>query len=225
MNIRHALLFSLLAVAGGLLGSWLFRPTTAHAQQNLRSENQVLVPTDGLRFVTEQQRTVAVLGLQGGNAVFVLYDSNGRPSVGMTAGTGGSVTIRAQADGGSIEVATLDGSSSARLATSASGANLEATYRTSVFSVSNNGANTQMNLPGPNNATAIQFLTGQNGGQVTVFGPAGRSAMTAEGTPTGGMLTLRDGTGKTSATVSNAGTFASFKEGRVVWQAPPTVGN
>ena len=225
MTIRHTLLLSLLAVVGGMLGSLLFRPTTAHAQQNLRTENQVLVPTDGLRFVTEQQRTVAMLGLQGGNAVLVLYDANGRPSVGMTAGTGGSVTIRAQADGGSIEIATLDSTSTARLGANASSANLEATYRTSVFSVSNNGANTHVNIPGPNNTTAIQLLTGQNGGQMTVYGPASRSAMTAEGTPTGGMLTMRDGTGKTTATVSNAGTFASFREGRVVWQAPPVVGN
>jgi hypothetical protein len=225
MNLRHTLLFSLLAVAGGVLGSWLFRPIPAQAQQNVRNENQIFVPTEGLRFVTDQQRTVAVMGHQGGNAILVLYDANGRPSVGLTAGTGGSVTVRAQADGGSVEVSSLDGTSTARLAANASSANLEATFRTSVFSVSNNGANTNVNIPGPNNMTAVQLLTGQNGGQMTLYGPASRSAMTAEGTPTGGMLTLRDGTGKTTATVSNAGTFASLKEGRVVWQAPPVVGN
>lgn len=213
-----------LAFAGGILGGHFGAPTPAKAQVQVRSENQIVVPDDGLRFVTMQGRTIAVMGIQAGNAALVLLDNAGRPSVTLVAGPGGSVTLRARPEGGDIEVASLDGSKYARLTASSSGAAFEAVSGTSTLSLLNMGTRSTLTMPGSNSATALMLATTASGGAVTVYGPTGKSAVTVEGNATGGLLGVRDASGTVAASVSGAGTFASVRAGQTVWQAPPSGG-
>jgi hypothetical protein len=222
MTLRHTLLFSGLALFGGLVGGQIGRPTVAQAQiPPPRSENQVLVPVDGLRFVTENQQTIAVLAHQGGNGVFALLDANGRPSVTFSAGPGGTVSIRTQSDGGLFEVATPDGRSRTRLTTSASGTMFEASSGAATLLLANRAGTSQISIPMPNGRPAFEFLTTANGGQFDVKGSSGNSAFTAAAAPGGGLVTVRDGNGTGTATISGTGQFSSVKGGRTVWTAPP----
>ena len=221
MKTLKTLLFSVLAVIGGMIGGAVFQPIPAHAQQNLRSENQILVPVDGLRFVTETGRTIAIMGIRNGNGALVMFDANGRPSVTLSAHTGGTVSLFATPDGGQIEVSNLDNSSRGRLSASASGVTFDSIVSSSLLSFGNTASGGSLLIPGRNGAKGVELLSGINGGQVNVYGSGGKPALTTEGTANGGMLSVRDGTGKTTATVSNAGIFASLKDSRVVWQGPP----
>jgi hypothetical protein len=221
MKTVQFLSLCVLALAGGVIGGHWGAPTPAKAQTQIRSENQIVVPDEGLRFVTMRGRTVAVMGLQDGNSVLALLDNAGRPSVTLIASPGGSVTLRSKPDGGEVEVSTADGSKLARLVASASGATIEAVTNKSTLSLLNTGAGTTSLFPGANGATALMLATGASGGSVTVYGPGSKSALTVEGNASGGLLTVRDANATTTATVTGAGTFAALRAGRTVWQAPP----
>lgn len=226
MTLRHTVLFSGLAVVGGFFGGQLGRPVAAQAQiPPPRSENQILVPVDGLRFVTENQQTVAVLAQQGGNGVFVLLDANGRPSVSFAAGPGGSVAIRSQADGGTLDVSSIDGRSRTRISATASGTMFEAASGTATIMLANRAGTSQFSLPMPNGRPAFEFLASANGGQLDIKSSSGNSALTLAASTGGGLFTVRDGNGTGTATISGAGLFSSIKGGKTVWSAPPAPPN
>jgi hypothetical protein len=210
-----------LSLVGGAIGASLTRPLPAKAQVQVRSENQIVVPDDGLRFVNMQGRTVAVMGLQNGNSTFILLDNNGRPSVTFSASSGGTVVVRARTDGGEVEVGSLDGTKLARLTASGSGSSLEAVTNRSTVSILNTGGGSNVMLPGPNGTTALALTTTASGGTLTVYGPGNKPAITVEGNATGGIFSVRDQAGATTASVTGAGTFAALRSGRTVWQAPP----
>lgn len=226
MTFRHTILFSTLALVGGFVGGQMGRPTVAHAQiPPPRSENQILVPNDGLRFVTEDLRTVAILGYQGGNGFFALLDSGGRPALTLGAGPGGLVSLRAMPDGGMLEVATHDGRNRTRIAANGSGNTFETLSGNATMILANRAGAMQFSLPGPSGRAAIDFLTTATGGQMDVRGANGSSAFTVSATTGGGLVTVRDAAGTGNATVSGAGVFSSIKQGKTVWSAPPTTGN
>ena len=225
MTIRHTALFSALALAGGFLGGLASggRAIPAQAKQvpQLRTENQIHVPLNGLRFVTSEGRTVAVLGVQGNNGAFALLDSNGTPSVMLAAGPGGSVNIRSVQGGALLELASADGRSKARMSAQSSESIIETNVQGSLLTLRSRAAGSKLMLPGAQNARGIELSTGTQGSSLNIFGTSGRAALTAQSGATGGLLTLHDAQGETAAMVSGAGTFASVKGGRPVWQAPP----
>ena len=225
MTIRHTALFSALALAGGFLGGLAsgVRTVPAQAKQvpQLRTENQILVPNNGLRFVTQDSKTIAVLGVQGNNGALALLDSNGVPSVMLAAGPGGTVNIRTVQGGGLLEIASADGRSKARMSAQSAEAIIETNVGGSLLTLRSRAAGSKLMLPGARNARGIELATGTQGSSIGLFGTSGRAAMTVQSGPTGGLLSLHDAQGATSATVSGVGTFVSVKDGRPVWQAPP----
>ncbi|MCH7945968.1 MAG: hypothetical protein IIC73_08165 [Armatimonadetes bacterium] len=225
MTIRHTALFSALALAGGFLGGLAsgVRTIPAEAKQipQIRSDNLILVPNNGLRFVTEEGRTIAVLGVQGNNGALALLDSNGMPSVMLAAGPGGTVNIRSVQGGGLLEITSADGRSKARMSAQSAEAIIETNVQGSLLVLRSRAAGSKLMLPGARNARGIELATGTQGSSISIFGTTGRAALTAKTGPTGGLLTLHDAQGETSATVSGVGTFVSVKDGRTVWQAPP----
>jgi hypothetical protein len=226
MTWRHTLLFSVLALVGGFVGGQVGRPTIAQAQvQQQRNENQILVPNDGLRFVTEEGRTVAAMGYQAGNGFFALLDANGRPALTMTAAPGGTVNLRSVADGAIVEVGTPDGRNHMRMSANASGDMLEGVSGSATLLLANRGGTSQFSMPGPNGRSLIDLATTANGGQLDLRSSSGSSALTASVTTGGGLLTVRDAAGNGNALVSGAGQFSSLKQGKTVWSAPPTTGN
>lgn len=220
MTIRHTVLFSALALIGGLIGGLVSRPMVAQAQvPPVRFINDIAVPNDGLKFTNEQGRTIAFLGFQGGNTFFSLVDMNGRPSVSLVAGVGGNVSLRGLPDGGEILVGSVDGTKSARFSANATGTTIEAvTNRTSLV-LQNRGNGASILMPGTTGNT-VQLVSGANGGSLSLFTPALKSAVVLEGGATGGNLSLKDANGTQTASISGAGVFAAHRNGKAVWQAP-----
>lgn len=225
MTIRHTALFSILALAGGFLGGLASNARTIPAQAKqvpqVRTENQIHVPNNGLRFVTETGRTVAVLGVERNNGVLALLDSNGVPSILLAAGPGGNVNIRSVAGGAILELASADGRSQARMSAQSSESIIQTNVGGSLLTLRSRLAGSTLMLPGAQNSRGIELTTGNQGSMISVFGTAGRAALTARSGPTGGLLTLHDAQGDMAATVSGVGTFVSVSGGRTVWQAPP----
>ena len=226
MTIRHTALFSALALAGGFLGGLAsgVRTIPAEAKQvpQIRRENQIFVPNNGLRFITEDNRTVAILGVQGNNGALALLDSDGVPSVMLAAGTGGTVNIRSVQGGSLLELASADGRSKARMSAQSAEAIIETNVQGSLLVLRSRAAGSRLMLPGGQNSRGIELATGAQGASISLFGSSGRAALTAQSIASGGLLSLHDARGETSATVSGVGTFVSVKDGRPVWQAPPS---
>ena len=225
MTIRHTALFSALALAGGFIGGLAsgVRTIPAEAKQvpQVRTENQIHVPNNGLRFVTEDNRTIAVLGVQRNNGALALLDSNGEPSVMLAAGPGGTVSIRSVQGGGLLEINSADGRSKARMSAQSAEAIIETNVQGSLLVLRSRAAGSKLMLPGGQNSRGIELATGTQGSSIGIFGTTGRAALIAQSGTTGGLLSLHDAQGEKSATVSGVGTFVSIKDGRPAWQAPP----
>lgn len=220
MTLKHTLLFAALALFGGFVGGLIGRPDAAQAQvPPVKFVNDISVPNDGLKFTNEQGRTVAFMGFQGGNTFFSLVDMNGRPSVSLVAGAGGTVTLRGLPDGGEIMVGSVDGSKSARFSATGSGTTIEAVTNKTSLVLQNRGNGASLLMPGTTGNT-VQLVSGASGGSLSLFTPALKSAMVLESGATGGNVSVRDANGVQTASVSGAGVFAAHRNGRAVWQAP-----
>jgi hypothetical protein len=227
MTLRHTLLFSLIALIGGLLGGLVSRPVAAQAQTQgvppVRFVNDIQVPNEGLRFVDQSNRLVAFMGIQGGNCVFALLDSQGKPSISFAAGVGGVMNFSSLADGAQMEMMSASGSTKARLSATSSGAMFEAEALRSVLAISNTGSSSHFAMPGAAGRRGIDLVAGPSS-SLTLNNGAGAPSLNLEGVVGGGMLTVRDGTGKVTATVGSSGVFASHLDGKTLWRAP-AVGN
>lgn len=220
MTIKQTVMFAALALIGGVLGGYLGRPVAVEAQvPPVRFINDIAVPNDGLKFTNEQGKTVAFLGFQGGNTFFSLVDMNGRPSVSLVAGAGGTVTLRGLPDGGEILVGSVDGSKSARFSATGSGTTIEAVTNKTSLVLQNRGNGASLLMPGTTGNT-VQLVSGANGGSLSLFTPALKSALVLEGGATGGNLSVRDASGTQTASISGSGVFAAHRNGKAVWQAP-----
>lgn len=223
MTLRHTLLFSALALVGGTVGGAIFgRITVAEAKQipPVRSENYIVVPNEGLRFITDKNQPIAFMGQQGGGTVFVLLDGAGQPSVALVSGVGGTVTVRARPGGGLIEIASTDRTTAGRMSVGAGDVRFEGqVQKVTSFFGANIGGGT-LSLTKPDGGTALDLRATPLGGLATIYGALAKSALTLEGGADGGVLNVRDKAGAPSASVSGTGAFASIKDGRTVWHAP-----
>jgi hypothetical protein len=223
MALRHALLFSFLALIGGFLGGLVSRPAVVSAQTQgvppVRFVNDIQVPNEGLRFVDPNNRLVAFMGIQGGNCVFALLNSQERPSISFVAGVGGVVSFSSLADGAQLEMASASGSTKARLSATSIGATLEAEALRSVLAISNTGSSSHIAMPGGAGRRGIDLVAGPSS-SLTLNNGGGTPSLNFEGAVGGGSLTVRDGTGKVTATVGSSGVFTSLKDGKQVWRAP-----
>ncbi|HXH61905.1 MAG TPA: hypothetical protein VNI20_11175 [Fimbriimonadaceae bacterium] len=225
MTIRHTVLFSVLAIIGGMVGGALFGrtiPVEAQIKQfpPVRSENYIVVPNEGLRFITDKSKPIAYLGQQGGGTVFVLLDDQGSPSVALASGTGGTVTIRAQQGGGKIEVASEDHNTVARMSVTTGAAQFDGQVQRSVSTFGSNVGGGTLSISKPDGNSALELKATKQGGFATIFGAMSRSALTLEGGANGGIFNVRDSMGTTTASVVGTGAFSSLKDGKTVWHAP-----
>ena len=223
MTLKQTVLFSFLALVGGFLGGMFAnrQPLLVHAQvPQVRSENQILVPTDGLRFVTENNRTLAVLGNQRNNGVFMLMNAMGQPAVVFTAGTGGSVNVSVNSTGSQIEISSANGATVASLGAFRGEAVLLTSVQGSIASLRTRSNGASLSLPGRNNARAFELTSGQQGGVMSLFGENQKAGMIFQVGSTGGVLNVNDAQGRPAATMSGAGQFTAMLQGKQVWQAP-----
>ena len=226
MTLKHTVLFCLLAIAGGFLGGVFAnrQPLPAQAQvPPVRSENQILVPNNGLKFVTEDNRTIAMLGNQRNNGMFVLMSANGQPAVVFTAGTGGSVNISVNSTGSQLQLSSANGTTVTSLSAFRGEAVILASVQGSVasFRARMNGAS--LSLPGRNNSRAFELSSGQEGGVLSLFGANQKAGMIFQVGSTGGVLNVNDAQGRPATTMSGAGKFTAMLQGKQVWQAPAGV--
>lgn len=138
------------------------RPAPAHAQVlQPRTQDAYVVPNDGLRFVDDQNRVLAMFVNNQGAGQLVLFDSNRSASVVISAGHGaGRVLLSARADGGALQVGNDGGGG---------------------FELSNSGARSQLVM---NDAQARQAvaLSSSAGGRLELAGSEGApQARLAEG--------------------------------------------
>ncbi len=221
MTFRHALLFSFLALIGGFLGGLVGRPVVAQAQvTQVRVNNDITIPNEGLRFIDQNMKVVAFMGIQAGNCFFTLLDSQGKPSISFSSGVGGSVNFSSLADGAQMEIASANGANRTRLSATSLGATFEAEASKRVFMINNTGASSQISMPGAVGKRGIDMIVGPSGSSLMMNNGLGVPSVSFEGTAGGGLFTGRDGTGKTTTTIGGTGVFSSYVDGKVVWRAP-----
>lgn len=210
----------LAACAGGaaLGSSILSRPATAQIPPQPPPINQemFIVPNNGLRFVNERGRVVAMVTSTQGVGGFMLFGLDGQPSVSIEAArSGGRVVIRALEEGAEIQLGSEEATARTTLnaGRTISQLVLKRSGGRAGFSATAQSDGAFVSLAGPENETAAAISPGR-----VALSSKGRVLVDLFAEPQGGKATLQDAQSQVRAelTLENL----ALKKGKdTLWQA------
>ncbi len=184
----------------------------------------IVVPPNGLKFVTSGGEVVAALGTRGNESILALFDGRGQPAVTLTAGSGGFVEVSTNT-GGQVRISSNNRSNKVALDASNDGTKLElARGDTNAVTIKDDLANgSRLTLadrgghPGLDaffsNSKATLALLDSNGDQLATLASSG----------TAGTIELKDPKRKSSSLVSGEGKVTLSADEKK-WVAPPADG-
>lgn len=219
---RYLGLFGALFV-GSLVGSFLagHRPNVAQAQTRVQNQDYLLVPAGGLRLVTEQGRPLGVIGNRNGNGALILFDAGGQPSITLSAGPSGRVSLSGADAGANVLIAAAGNSRSINLTATAGQGTIMFTRQTgngsSIVDDPNGG---RLNLVSRNGSRAIELLYNNTGGQLNLGNQAGTTLLQLLVNETGGRIDLKGNPETQSLSLRGKGEVIAQNGENVSWRLP-----
>lgn len=213
------------AFIAGLVGVWvgLQAGRPAYAQQVI-VENKVVVPRDGLRFVSETGVPVATMLATAGGAHLTLNDAQGNPAIAFEARSGGQALLTTGPDGAALRLVHPGTSGAVALDASPSG---------SAATVFNPGGSIAFQARGGNESSAL-LVSDRRGSPLLGVGasPSGDAVLQTFGQgraiqmkvaagADGAELSLFNEAGVAGTVLSAKPSIRLEKEAKVIWQAPP----
>ncbi|MCW5937663.1 MAG: hypothetical protein KIT11_10205 [Fimbriimonadaceae bacterium] len=210
-------------VGSGLATTILSRPAQAQSQvvggqqvpPNIRNSDVLFIPNAGLRLVTEDNRTLGVIGQNQGNAVLTLLDSAGEPSVLLGAGLTGKLLFSGDGEG----QLTVRGPVQRQFVSIKAGAN-EASITLNPGGTWTGGASGgSLSLRTASGQDTARLTSGSDGGTFELFG--GKAPyVQVRADSKGGTLAVRGSDGQSAFTANGAGA-ASIRQGdKTLWKIP-----
>lgn len=226
MDIKSTLVIGGLAFAGCLIGSYsALRVTPAHAQVVTPPpptvQEQLFIPRDGLQMQTEDGRVIGVIGHRMGNGFLVLFDSQGRVGIELSAGSGGSAVIAPVEGGMGMQLSSTAADSQALLQVTGTQAQIElgGSGTSATLTSGSDSANLRMSHSGDRLATLIGAT--REGGRVTTYDAGGNAAIDLSRDRGSARLIVNAESGLPGISLLGSGEIAVSKDGEKVWGAPP----
>ena len=221
MNIRQFVVLLAACVVSAFVGGYFAsRPTILVSAQQIRSQNRIIVPSQGLVFVDETGRTIATMGQQGGNAMFALLDRNGQTSIVFAASPNSYARLSATGRGTSFEIGSRNGPATVILATSSGESTIRVTgqgQRSALLRA--DGVSSSMSLIKSDSTLGASISAGSSTSGIQLFGAAGRKSIELMSAKNGGAINLFDRSGKIGVALFGERSLQFMKDGEVVWQA------
>lgn len=214
------------AVLGGAAGSFLVQPALlAHAQNRIpqqplpQVQETLIVPSDGLRLMSQGGRVLGAFVPQAGGLSLVLLNASGQPGVTITAGAGGVVQVGASSDSSGI-IAVNSAGVRASLVTNSTGGALTLGPENRQVKMAG-GENALLSIPGRGSSPVLQLKSVSDGGQLQISSRTGRTLIDLITNAEYGRMTLEGSRANTSsaAEVNGLGSLQLRKGGKQVWSA------
>ncbi|MCH7903573.1 MAG: hypothetical protein IH944_03295 [Armatimonadetes bacterium] len=221
MNIRQFVVLLAACVVSAFAGGYFAsRPPILASAQQIRSQDLIIVPRQGLLFVDETGRVIAAMGQQAGNATFSLLDRNGNASIVFAAGPNSYARLSASGSGTSFEIGSRSGSANVMLAAASGESYVRATGQgqRSAF-LRADGVSSSLSLMNSGSALGVSISAGSSTSGIQLFGAAGKKSLELLSAKNGGAINLFDRSGKVGVALFGEQSLQFLKDGEVVWQA------
>ena len=205
------------AFAGGYFAS---RPPIPVSAQQIRSQDLIIVPRQGLLFVDETGRVVASMGQQAGNATFSLLDRNGNASIVFAASPNSYARLSGTGNSISFEIGSRSGSANVTLAAASGESYIRATgqgARSALLQAG--GLSSSLSLVNSDSTLGVSISAGTSTSGIQLFGTAGKKSLEFLSAKNGGAINLFDRSGKIGVALFGEQSLQFLKDGEVVWQA------
>ena len=221
MNIRQFVVLLAACVVSAFAGGYFAsRPPILASAQQIRSQDLIIVPRQGLLFVDETGRVLAAMGQQAGNGTFSLLDRNGNASIVLTAGPNSYARLSALGSGTSFEIGSRNGSANVMLAAASGESYVRATgqgQRSALLRAG--GVSSSVSLINSDSTLGASISAGSSTSGIQLFGSAGRKSIELMSSKKGGAINLFDRFGKVGVALVGEQSLQFLKDGEVVWQA------
>jgi hypothetical protein len=203
--------------AGCFAGAWsALRPMPVQAQQNVRIEDYVMIPNNGLQMKNSRGQIVGLISEQNGAGMFTLFSSTGQPSVQIAGGSGGMVSLGAN-EGTSGLIVTGAGGEEVRVLTQAGKGLISAGGAKARVQIVG-GTENSITVPGADGATQIDLRSAVDGGIFRLNG-GGKTLIELTGSAGKGHVSV-NGEGPAGVRLDGSGLLDILQGGRSVFAAP-----